>query len=150
MKRVMNFVKQNMIGFVLGILLTGIGVVTATTVVPATGVAYSNSDSEATTVNEALDELFTLANQSSGPSSGDVLGLVLTVAYYSGGNRAFFKNQNDFAVIVNFTLSNANGTINNTAYAKGTYNITIPAGGALNYSDSCDGANFYMNSVKKA
>ena len=63
MKRVKKFVKQNIIGFVLGLVLMGVGVVTAATIVPATGVSYSNSNSSVTNVNEALDELFTLSTQ---------------------------------------------------------------------------------------
>ena len=58
MKRVMKFVKQNIVGIIIGIVLTGVGVVTAANIVHATGVAYSNSASNVTNVSEALDELF--------------------------------------------------------------------------------------------
>ena len=64
MKRVIKFVKQNIVGFILGIMITGIGVVTAATLVPATGVTYSNSNSNVTNVSEALDELFTMTASS--------------------------------------------------------------------------------------
>ena len=58
MKKIMKFVKQNIVGFILGIILTGIGVVTASTIVSASGVAYSNTNSNVANVGEALDELF--------------------------------------------------------------------------------------------
>lgn len=61
MKKVLKFLKRNIVGFLIGILLTSIVAVTATTLVPASAVAYSNSNSSVTNVNDALTELLTLA-----------------------------------------------------------------------------------------
>ena len=113
MKRIMKFIKQNMIGFILGILLTGIGVVTAATLVPATGVSYSNSTSNVTNVSGALDELF--AKLESSGNSVEPLNIGIN------SNNFALHSQTTSGAYAAITTSYAqvgchNNTSSNTAY----------------------------------
>ena len=108
MKRVMKFVKQNIIGFVLGLVLMGVGVVTAANIVPATGVTYSNDSSSVTNVNEALDELFSMtANH--GYTIDTLYDVYQYSALYSSGTIAVLDvtDYNTLAIsAITFTQSN--------------------------------------------
>ena len=61
MKKIGKLIKNNIIGFVIGVIISGAGVYAAT--VASSSVSYSNtsSGSSATTVKAALDELYTMA-----------------------------------------------------------------------------------------
>lgn len=58
MKKILKIVKQNIVGFILGVIVMSTGAVIAASVIPSSGVAYSNSDSNVKNVNDALNELF--------------------------------------------------------------------------------------------
>ena len=61
MKKISKFIKNNIIGFIIGVIISGATVYAAT--VASSSVSYSNtsSGSSATTVKAALDELYTKA-----------------------------------------------------------------------------------------
>jgi len=81
MKKILRFIKNNSIGFIAGLVIAGsIGVYAVS--VASSDVSYdnSNSGSEATTVSEAIDDLYTKTNSCSDGSGA---------FYYLGRGTSF-------------------------------------------------------------
>ena len=57
-----KFIKNNLIGFIIGGIIFGCISVYATTLIASVDVTYSNSDSTVTTVKGALDELYEISS----------------------------------------------------------------------------------------
>ena len=97
MKKIGKFIKNNIIGFIIGVIISGATVYAAT--VASSSVSYSNtsSGSSATTVKAALDELYTKASKWLNPNDMGTPQYYATTGSYKGWCSSTDTNCNSYA-----------------------------------------------------
>ncbi len=135
MKKILRFIKNNSIGFIAGLVIAGtIGVYAVS--VASSDVSYdnSNSGSEATTVSEAIDDLYTKTNSCSDGSG----------AFYYLGRGTSFNVASSYPwidttqlTIDNFVIGvDSEARISAQAKVGSLYNYTSASHTAFNISKS--------------
>ena len=130
MKKIGKFIKNNIIGFIIGVIISGATVYAAT--VASSSVSYSNtnSGSSATTVKAALDELYTRANTWINPNNNFGTPQYYAFGIYKGWCSFIDTNCNSYSDFPTTSTTPPSGkNVYAAKYADGGYGVCIKRNG---------------------
>lgn len=124
--KIKKIIKNNLLGFIIGVLVASTTTVAAAALIASNDVSYNNSSSDSTNVKGALDELYEM----------------------SGGSPV--PPPNDFSTDSWATIANAAKNNNTSVYSVGDTKCVELTGFSTNASNGCSNGEFAIRIANKS